>query len=102
MVSVVGTWMQNTALPLLIIKTVPEKPGLWLGINHFLPLVPLLSLGIFGGSLADRYPKRTLIVLMQIVLMLQAFVLTALSWNGGVELWQILALTLVSGAAAAI
>jgi MFS family permease len=102
MVSIVGTWMQATALPLLIVKIAPANPGLWLGINSFLPLVPLVPLALIAGSLADRYPKRTIIVSTQTVMMLQAFALAALTWTGSVQMWQILALTFVSGAATAI
>lgn len=102
MVSIIGTWMQATALPLLIVKIAPQNPGLWLGINSFLPLVPLIPLALVAGSLADRYPKRTILVLTQTVMMLQAFALAALSWSGTVQMWQILVLTFVSGAATAI
>lgn len=102
LVSIVGTWMQATALPLLIVKTAPANPGLWLGLNSFLPLVPLIPLALIAGSLADRYPKRKIIVLTQIVMMLQAFALAALTWTGTVQMWQILALTFIAGAATAI
>jgi MFS family permease len=102
MVSIIGTWMQATALPLLIVKIAPQNPGLWLGINSFLPLVPLIPLALIAGSLADRYPKRTIIVLTQTVMMLQAFALAALTSSGAVQMWQILALTLIAGAATAI
>ncbi|CAG0930469.1 hypothetical protein TFLX_01766 [Thermoflexales bacterium] len=103
LVSIVGTWMQTTALPLLIIRSVPEnEDGLWLGINSFLPLVPLIPLALIAGSLADRYPKRTIIVLTQIVMMLQAFALAALAWSGMVQMWHILALTFIASAATAI
>jgi MFS family permease len=102
MVSIVGTWMQATALPLLVVKIAPANPGLWLGINSFLPLVPLIPLALIAGSLADRYPKRTIIVLTQTVMMLQAFALAALTRTGSVQMWQILVLTFVAGAATAI
>jgi MFS family permease len=102
LVSIIGTWMQTTALPLLIIKIAPQNAGLWLGINSFVPMLPLIPLALVAGSLADRYPKRTIIVLTQTVLMLQAFALAALTWTGTVQMWQILALTVISGAANAI
>jgi MFS family permease len=102
MVSIVGTWMQATALPLLIVKTAPQNPGLWLGINSFLPLIPLIPLALVAGSLADRYSKRKIIVLTQTVMMLQAFALAALTWTSTVQMWQILALTFIAGAATAI
>ncbi len=102
LVSIIGTWMQATALPLLIVKLAPKNPGLWLGMNSFLPLVPLIPLALIAGSLADRYPKRTILVLTQTAMMLQAFALALLTWTGTVQMWEILVLTFISGAATAI
>ena len=83
-------------------QTAPQNPGLWLGINGLLPLIPLIPLALIAGSLVDRYSKRTIIVWTQVVMMLQAFALAALSWTGTIQMWQILALTFISGAANAI
>ena len=63
---------------------------------------PLIPLALIAGSFVDRYPKRTIIVWTQVVMMLQAFALAALSWTGAIQMWQILALTFISGAATAI
>ena len=103
LISLIGTWMQTTALPLLIIQLVPQKQqGVWLGIYGFLPLLPLIPLALVAGSLADRFPKRTILVLTQSTMMLQAFVLAALTATGTIQMWQILLLTFVAGAAQAI
>lgn len=102
LISIMGTWMQATALPLLIIKLKPENPGIWLGIYGFLPLVPLIPLTLIAGSLADRFSKRNILVLTQTAMMLQAFVLAALTASGAIQMWQILLLTFVAGAAGAI
>jgi MFS family permease len=103
LVSIIGTWMQTTALPLLIIQLVPQKQqGIWLGIYGFLPLLPLIPLALIAGSLADRFSKRKILVLTQTTMMLQAFVLAALTAVGTIQMWQILLLAFVSGAAAAI
>ena len=102
LISIIGTWMQATALPLLIIQLKPENPGIWLGIYGFLPLVPLIPLALIAGSLADRFSKRNILVLTQATMMLQAFVLAALTASGTIQMWQILLLTFVAGAAGAI
>ncbi len=103
MISIIGTWMQMTALPLLIVTNLaPTDSGLWLGIVGFLPLIPLVPLSLIGGSLADRFPKRTIIVLTQSTMMLQAFALAALTLSNTVELWHVLLLTFISGAANAL
>ncbi len=102
LVSTVGTWMQATALPLLVVKLEPDRAGLWLGIVGFLPLLPLIPLALVAGSLADRFSKRNIMVLTQSTMMLQAFVLAALTADGAIQMWQILLLTFISGAANAI
>jgi len=103
LISLIGTWMQTTALPLLIVnRLAPDKPGLWLGLVGFLPLLPLVPLSLIAGSLADRFPKRTILVLTQTTLMLQAFALAALTLTGAIQLWHVLVLAFVAGAAGAI
>src|SRR5512136_3047160 len=49
LISIIGTWMQATALPLLIIELKPNNPGIWLGIYGFLPLIPLIPLALIAG-----------------------------------------------------
>ncbi len=103
LISLIGTWMQTTALPLLIIQLVPQKQqGIWLGIYGFLPLLPLIPLALVAGSLADRFSKRKILVLTQTTMMLQAFVLAVLTAAGTIQMWQILLLTFIAGAAQAI
>jgi MFS family permease len=103
LISIIGTWMQATALPLLIIQLVPqEQAGVWLGVIGFVPLIPLIPLALIAGSLSDRFSKRTIIVWTQTAMMVQAFVLAALTSTGTIQIWQILLLTFVSGAANAI
>jgi MFS family permease len=102
LISIIGTWMQATALPLLIIELKPGNPGVWLGIYGFLPLIPLIPLALIAGSLADRFSKRNIIVLTQATMMLQAFALAVLTMTNSVQMWQVLLLTFVLGAANAI
>jgi MFS family permease len=103
LISLIGTWMQTTALPLLIVNQIaPDKPELWLGLVGFLPLLPLVPLSLVAGSLADRFPKRTILVLTQTTLMLQAFALAALTLTGAIQMWHVLLLTFVAGAASAL
>ncbi len=102
LISIVGTWMQTTALPLLIVKLAPYKAGLWLGLVGFLPLLPVIPVALIAGSLADRFPRRWILVLTQSILMLQAIVLAALTASGAIQLWHILLLTFISGIASAL
>jgi MFS family permease len=102
LISVIGTQMQMTALPLLIVQLEPKNSGLWLGIVGFLPLVPLVPFALVAGSLADRFPKRTILVITQLTMMLQALVLGALALAHTIQTWHVLVLSFISGAASAI
>ena len=102
LISLIGTWMQQTAHPLLVVELAKDDPGLWLGIIGFVPMIPLAPLSLIAGSQADRYPKRLIIVMTQTIMMLQAFALAYLKLSGTIQLWHVFVLAMVSGAANAI
>ncbi|HET7377775.1 MAG TPA: MFS transporter, partial [Anaerolineae bacterium] len=79
LISLIGTWMQNTALPLLVVKLVPDHPGEALGLVNFVPLIPLVPLVLIVGSLADRFSRHKLVILAQVIMMLTALVLAYLT-----------------------
>src|SRR5512136_3389261 len=73
LVSLIGTWMQMIAQQWLVYR-LTGSPAM-LGVMSIVPLIPLLPLSIWAGSLADRWPKRNILVATQAAMMLQAFVL---------------------------
>lgn len=79
LISLIGSWMQNTAQAWLVYEL--TRSSFWLGMIGFLGSVPLLVLSIVGGAMADRWPKRGLLVLTQVAAMLLAFILAALVWG---------------------
>ena len=104
MISVIGTWMQTTALQLLVVRLYPnpDDAARWLGAVGFVPLIPLLPFALVGGSLVDRFPRRTIVIITQTTMMLMAFVLFALTASGVVTIWHILGLLVLTGLANAI
>jgi len=100
MISLVGTWMQNIAQQWLIYRLTGSAT--MLGAISLLGALPLLPMSLWGGSLADRVPKRTIIVVTQTVMMIQAFVLALLAWTGTVAVWHVLLLSVCLAAAQAI
>jgi predicted MFS family arabinose efflux permease len=58
---------------------------------------PILAFGLIGGVVADRFPKRTLLLLTQSGASLQAVILTILVATDAVQLWHVYALTLTLG-----
>jgi MFS family permease len=100
MVSLVGTWMQTIAQQWLIYRLTGSAS--MLGVISILGILPLVPVSLWGGSLADRFPKRNLIVVTQSVMMFLAFLLAALTWSGAVQVWQVLVLSVALAAANAI
>lgn len=98
--SLIGTWMQNMAQQVLVYRLTGSAMAL--GIINSIGLIPLLPLALWGGSIADRAPKRAIILIAQAVMMLQAFILAALTWTGAVQVWHVYVLALVLAAAQAV
>ncbi|MFZ1240019.1 MAG: MFS transporter, partial [Anaerolineae bacterium] len=63
MLSQSGAWMQTTAQSWLVYRLTGS--ALALGATWFLPLLPVIPLTLLGGALADRMPRRRLIILTQ-------------------------------------
>ena len=95
LVSLVGTWMQNIARAWLILE-MTHSP-FWLGMVSVANALPVLVLSLWGGVIADRFPKRTLIIVTQAVSMVMAFILAYLTITRTVQVWQVLAVSVVLG-----
>ena len=89
-ISLMGTWMQRTALVWLVYTTTnsPFLVGL-VGVAQFLPM---LFFTLFAGAVVDRFPKRKILIVTQSLLMLQALALAALAAGGNAQYWQMLLL----------
>lgn len=73
-----------------------------LGVTEFLSRAPILAFAALGGVLADRWPRRRIMVLTQSLLLVQAAVLAALTLSGLVTIWWILGLALAQGLISAL
>jgi MFS family permease len=95
LVSLSGTWMQITAQGWLIYRLTGSP--LYLGLMGFARYFPVLLFTLLGGVAADRFPKRTLLILTQFAAMLQALLMAVLTFTGAIEVWHILALSALLG-----
>lgn len=73
-----------------------------LGIISFIGLIPLIPLSLWGGSITDRFPRRTIILITQTIMLVQAFLLAALTWSGTVQIWHVYLLAFILGASTAV
>ena len=97
MVSLMGTWMQATAQGYLIYQ-ITRSPN-YLGLVGFMGGVPTLLFSLFGGWIADRISRRTLLVITQSAMLVLAFILAALDFANIVKPWHILVLAFLLGIA---
>jgi MFS family permease len=94
-ISISGNWMQTVAEMWLIVQLTGS--GVSVGLVAGLQFLPVLLLGAWGGLLADRLPKRRLLMFTQALMALPAFTLWVLYSQGAVTEWLVYALVLVRG-----
>ncbi|MFZ5808057.1 MAG: MFS transporter [Chloroflexota bacterium] len=97
MVSLLGTWMQSTAQGYLVFE-LTHSPA-YLGYVGFAAGLPAWLFTLYGGFVADRVPRRTLLILTQAFMMILAAVLAALTFSGLVRPWHIIGLAFLLGIA---
>jgi MFS family permease len=99
LVSLTGTWMQGTAQGWLVYQLTGSK--ILLGTVVAVGSLPMLLFSLWGGSVADRHSKRTVVIYTQTGMMLTAFVFAALVGSGHIQTWHILVLAALGGVAMA-
>jgi MFS family permease len=103
LVSLIGTWMQTTAQLWLVYRLSiaaglsPSAAAARLGIFGFANQIPMLVLASIGGYVGDRYSKHRGVITTQTVSMLLAFLLAGLTMTHFVEVWHLIAITLLVG-----
>jgi len=100
-VSLSGTWMQRVAQDWLVLN-LSHNSGAAIGITTGLQFAPFLFFGLYGGVIADRFPKRRTLVITQVVMGVLALWLGLLDVTGAVQLWHVYALAFALGTASAI
>ncbi|MFG2956581.1 MFS transporter [Streptomyces sp. NPDC048291] len=101
LVSNIGTWMQRAAQDLLVLHTTGNS-GSAVGVVTALQFLPQTLLGLTGGVLADRYPKRRTLFLTQTAMAAQSLLLGLLTVTGAVNLTSLYALAFALGTATAV
>jgi MFS family permease len=94
-VSLIGTWMQKTAVSWVIYALTHSK--FMLGLTLFATMFPSFLFSFIGGVASDRYSRYKLLLLTQVVSMIQAIMLTALIFSKHYFVWEILALSVLLG-----
>jgi MFS family permease len=95
LISVIGVWMQSTALQWLVYRITGSQTSL--GLVTFINFLPVLLLSLYMGVIVDRFPRRSLLLFTQSWFTVFSLVLALLTWLGHIEYWHILALSFLLG-----
>ncbi|HEY3732333.1 MAG TPA: MFS transporter [Streptosporangiaceae bacterium] len=96
LISNTGSWMQRVAQDWLVLD-LTHGSGTALGITTGLQFLPLLLFSMWGGAVADRYPKRLILMITQATAGLLALILGVLAITGEVRIWHVYALAFALG-----
>jgi len=94
-ISDTGTWMQVMAQG-YVMSTLTNK-ALLLGMANFAAGLPMLALTMIGGSAADRFDKRKILLATQYAQIALAISIGLLIWNGTIAIWHIIGFAVLLG-----
>lgn len=101
LVSNIGGWMSRTAQSWLVLVELTNNNATALGWLTAVMFLPTLLLTPIAGAAADRFPKRTIMLLDQVAMTLSATTLAILVITGNAKLWMVFALAAWDGVATA-
>lgn len=102
LVSNIGTWMARVGQDWLVLVELTDHSANAVGITTALQFLPMLILSPVAGVVADRYPKRRILAVTQVAMLVITALQGLLVLTGVVELWHVFVLAFALGAAAAI
>ncbi|HET8815574.1 MAG TPA: MFS transporter [Solirubrobacterales bacterium] len=100
LISLSGTWMQTVAAIWVVLGLTGS--GVAVGLTTALQFLPMLLIGAWGGVLADRIPKRRLLMTTQALMVIPAAFLLAVTAAGVVAPWMVYLAVLAFGSLNAI
>jgi MFS family permease len=94
-ISLIGTWMQRTAVYWVIY--IQTHSSFMLGLTVFATQFPSFLFSLWGGVVSDRYNRYRVLLITQIASMIQAVLLTVLVLLNHYTVWEILTLSIMLG-----
>lgn len=95
LIAVVAVWMQRIAQDWMVLQLSGSVTAV--GITVAMQFAPFLVLGPWGGIIADRYPKRILLIITQSVAALMAALMAVLALTGVIQVWHVYLIALTLG-----
>jgi MFS family permease len=93
--SQLGSWIEMTAVAWIIYE-MTDSPFL-LGLNGLFRAGPMILLALFGGAVADRVQRRSLLLCTETTMLFASLTMGILAATGKLEFWHLYVLNLVSG-----
>jgi len=100
LVSNTGTWVQRIAQDWLVLTITGSTTAV--GITTALQFLPTLMFGLTGGAIADRYPKRRILLATQVGMASMATALAILTLSHQVQVWHVYLIAFGLGTVAAV
>lgn len=94
-ISLTGTWMQQVAMSWLVYRL--TNSAFLLGAVAFTTQIPAFVFSLFAGVIADRYSRRRVLIITQVLALVQALILTILVFTNTVVFWHIIVLSICLG-----
>ena len=94
-ISLIGTWMQRTAVSWIVFSLTHST--FMLGLTLFAGQFPTFVLSLFGGVISDRYDRYKVLLTTQIASLVQASLLTILILLNNYRIWEIICLSIILG-----
>ncbi len=99
-VSQIGIWIQNIAISYLVYDI--TKSPFVMGLVMFFNAVPLFLVTPFAGVIVDKFDRHKLLMSVQILFAVQAFLITVLTLFGLIRIWNIILLGMFLNCIAAL
>ena len=95
LISNIGSWMQIVALGWLTLQL--TNSAFLVGLVAAMSAIPALFFSLFGGIIADRFSKKSLLLVTNSIAMILAFLLGLLTIFGWVNITEIVIIALLGG-----
>ncbi len=98
-ISQLGNWVEQTAVAWILYEM--TNSPLLLGLSGLFRAVPMIALALFGGAIADRVPRRVLLLLTESSMLIASLTVGLLALTDQLQFWHLYVLSFASGALSA-
>ncbi|MDQ1607661.1 MAG: hypothetical protein QOE16_393 [Microbacteriaceae bacterium] len=95
LLAMTAVWMQRIAMDWLVLQLSGSVAAV--GVTVAMQFTPMLFFGLMGGVIADRYPKRMLLIVSQSASAVLAAGLAVLTLTGAAQVWHLWVISFVLG-----